>query len=164
MREFTDNNGRTWQISVTVGAVGRVRDATGILIPSLFDDNCRPLAELSADVIQLVNVIFCLCRKQAESSGVSADDFADALGGDALGAAGEAVVRATADFFTSPEQREAAHKALDKMGEIARQWATKATEMVSELNATQVARNYLDCATNTPASSESTPESLLSAN
>ena len=164
MREFKDNSDRTWKLAVSVGAVGRVREATEVLLPALFDDNCKLLAELSADVVKLVTVIFCLCEKQAEAAGVSPEDFADALWGDALGAAGEALLRATADFFTSPEQRAAAHTALDTLREVGKQVTLGTTEMVRNLDVSQLAKNYLGSATNTPASSALTPESLLSAN
>lgn len=164
MREFKDNAENTWKLAVSVGSVNRVREATGVLLTALFDDNCKLLGELSGDVVKLVAVLFCLCQKQAEAAGVTAEDFADALYGDALGAAGEALVRVTADFFTSPEQRSAIHAAIDKMEAIGKQVTAEATALVTSLDVSQLAKSYLDSVTNTPASSESTPETLPLAN
>lgn len=156
MREFKDSAGRKWELVITVGAVGRVQQETGVLLTALFDDGCKVLGELSADVVKLVSAIYCLCRKQAEAACVSAEEFADALGGDTLGAAGEALVRATADFFTSPEQRATAHAMLDKLQEVGQQVTSQATTIVVAVDVAQLVKNYLGSVTNTPASLAST--------
>lgn len=157
MRSFTDTTGRSWNLTVTVLTVKRVREATDVLLTALFDDKCTLLAELSGDLIKLVDVLWVVCEGQAKEAGITPEQFAEGLGGDSLGQAGEALVRATADFFTSPEQRRALHKLLDTMTETARQFTEKTAAMVDELDPSQLAENCLDFVTSGQAKPASTP-------
>lgn len=161
MRSFCDTAGREWKLDITVGAVKRVREQTKVLLPSLFDDQFAPLAELSADCVKLVEVLWAAIEPQAVEKSVTPDQFAEAMGGDSLRLATEALVRATADFFTSPEQRTVLHKSLDLIlataGEFAIQATTKATEILSNLDPAELASNCLDFAMSGQASPASTP-------
>ncbi len=149
MREFQDTAGRTWTLDVTVGSIKRVREATNVILPALFDDNMKPVAELTKDYEKLVNVLWAMCSKQRPD--VDAEQFAESLGGDTLGKATEALVRATADFFTSPEQRAALHKMIDTILETAGKLTNLAGNRVAEILATvdtsQLAASCLDFVT-----------------
>lgn len=157
MRKFTDLKDREWTIDLTVLSVRDVYTATDVLLTGLWADDGKLMAELSTNVLKLVDVLYVLCRKQAETAGVSEDEFAESLGGDSLGEAGEALVRATADFFTSPEQRAALHLAMDKMKEAGTAATTMATKIVGEADANQLAKSFLDSAMNSLESPASTP-------
>lgn len=161
MREFTDNAGRNWKLDINVGAVKRVRESTRIVLPALFDDSFKGLAELAADYIELVDVLWAACQPQAALAGVSAEQFAEGMGGDSLGKATEALARAVADFFTSPEQRQALHKALDLILETAGKMQTlttqAATTTMENLDTDQLAQSCLDFVTSGQARPASIP-------
>lgn len=184
MREFTDTKGRVWKLDVTVAAVKRVREATTVLLPSLFDDSFAGLAGLAADYIKLVDVLWAMCAPQAASMqwtippinpgdepqavvGVNPEQFAEGLGGDALGKATEALARAVADFFTSREQRDAIHSALgmilETSGKVTTLTTQKATEAIASLDTDQLALSCLDFVTSGQAKQEltQTPEQLV---
>ena len=161
MRTFTDTAGREWQLNITVGAVKRVREATDVLLPSLFDDDLTPLGEFVADYIKVVDVLWAVCKPQADAIDINAEQFAESLGNDSLGKATEALVRATIDFFTSPEQRTSLHQTIDKVLATTNQVqilaGAKVTEMLTELDPAQLAQSCLDFATSGQASRELTP-------
>ena len=142
-REFTDSRGMVWNIWLTVGTVSYVRQQTGVLLTGMFADEMKLIMELSTDFEKLVNVLWAACREQADASGITAEEFAQRLGGDALGEAGEALVRATADFFTSPEQRQAIHALLDKLSETATEMAKEATATIQKTESRQMAKSCL---------------------
>ncbi len=159
MREFTDTDKRTWTLDVTVGSIKRVREATGLILPTLFDDGMKPLGEFTKDYEKVVDVHYAMCSRQHPE--VDPMQFADSLGGDTLNQATEALVRATADFFTSQDQRDALHKMIDMLLETAGKMTGLAGSRVSEalknLDTTQLASSCLDFVTSGQASPELTP-------
>lgn len=155
MRSFQDSLGRTWNLTVSVGSIRRVRESTDILLTELFDHRNKVLTDLSADVVKVVDVLWSLCRGQNE--GVDADGFAEGLGGDALGEAWEALVRATADFFTSQEERKAIHLMIDKANQATATTNANLLKAAEEMSASQLVEKYSGSATNGQANAASTP-------
>ncbi len=92
MHTFADNAGRTWTITINVAMVKRVRSVLRVDLFKLLDDGARPLAELLSDPVQLADVLYCLCKEEAEKRNLSDEDFGRALAGDAIGHAAEAFV------------------------------------------------------------------------
>ena len=173
MRGFKDQQGRTWSISVNLRSVKNVREQCDILLTALFDDGAKLLQELSHDYVKIAEVLWILCEGQAadkkwsktvdgksqEKVGVTPDEFGESLGGDSLGEAVEALVRATADFFTSPEQRRVLNKTIDMMMSTGVHAVMMVETMVDEQNPESLAQNFMDSATNgqeSPASTQTT--------
>lgn len=154
MRTFTDTTGHVWSLSVTVRTVKQVKEATDVLLTELFDDDCALLARLSKDVCTLVDIIWVICQSQAEEAGVSEGEFAERLGGDALGDASEAFARAIADFFTSPEQRRGLHAMLNKIQATGREAAGMAADRIEELDPHQMAEGFINFASSTLGTSD----------
>ena len=154
MRTFTDTTGHVWNLSVSVLTVKRVKESTDVLLTELFDNDCALLGRLSKDVCQLVSIIWVICQSQAEQAGVSEDDFAERLGGDALGDASEAFARAIADFFTSPEQRRGLHAILNTLQATGREAAGMAADRIEELDPHQMAAGYINFASSTLGTSD----------
>lgn len=98
MRSFTDLAGRRWSISLNVTAAKRVRDLCGVNLLAVID---KPelLAELSDDVIQLVDVLYVLCKPQCDAEGVTDEQFGESLGGEVIDNATSAFLTALVDFF-----------------------------------------------------------------
>lgn len=159
MRTFKDAGGREWKILVTVDSSMEVRQRTNVVLQRMFDEQCKPMGELAADEEKLVQVLWVLCESQAalkpytdqltgaEKDAMGPRDFAASLLGDALGAAWEALVRSTADFFTSQAQRDAAHLMLDKISEMAATFSTGALGVIQKINGPQTGTSILNFVT-----------------
>jgi len=115
MRTFQDSAGRTWTIAVTVDAVKRVRD---LLKEDLLDIE-RVFPRLLADPILLCDVVYCVCKPQADAERITDVDFARAMAGDVIAHAKAALVEELVDFFPEPSQRETLRLAIRKYDELA---------------------------------------------
>lgn len=114
MRTFQDAAGRTWTVAVNVGTVKRVR---GLLNEDLLDIE-QVLPRLLVDPILLCDVLFCVCKPEADARQISDEDFAAAMAGDVIGRAKEALIGELVDFFHEPSQREALKLALEKQEQL----------------------------------------------
>jgi hypothetical protein len=99
MKTFTDSAGRTWTIALTIDAAKRVKSLLGVNLLELEAGDPPLLTRLGTDVILLCDVIFALVRPQADAAGVSDEQFAAALGGEAILAAQTAFYGELVDFF-----------------------------------------------------------------
>lgn len=99
MQLFKDRHGKDWTVEITIGDVRRVRAATGV-------DLYRFLEKPVEDLVQTIEVIWHLVRKQAEAKGLAEEDFYDSLSGDSLQRAIDAFQLALVDFFQSASLRE----------------------------------------------------------
>ena len=109
MKSFTDNKGRTWTLEVTVATVKRVRALCKVDLNSIveLDKNNKPSAELlerlSSDPVLLVDVLYAVCKPQADKLGVTDEDFGEAMAGDAIEYATSALLEEVINFF--PESK-----------------------------------------------------------
>lgn len=133
MKTFQDNAGRTWTVAINVDAVKRVRD---LLKEDLLDVE-NVLKRLMIDPILLCDVIYCVCKPQADAEKVSDADFARAMAGDVIAQAKTAVVEELVLFSPDPRDRENLGIAVQKFNAM----ATKAKELVkARLNSPALSR------------------------
>ena len=99
MRTFTDSAGRTWTLSLTLDAAKRVRSLLDINLLDLESGEPPLLTRLGTDVILLCDVVFAIVKPQADTAGVSDEEFGAALGGDVILAAQTAFYEELVDFF-----------------------------------------------------------------
>ncbi len=153
MRTFTDNAGREWRLSLNIAEAKRVRDSLAF---DLFDVGTS-IKRLSMDPILLCDVIYVLCREQADERGVSDEDFGRAMAGDAIAAATDALLEEYVDFCPSPRDRANLRRAIET-SEFAR---AKAQDLVERRlsNAKQQIESQLSALGD---GSGSLPESLES--
>ena len=112
MKQFIDNVGRTWGISINVDAIKRVRE---ILSINLLDAVEGKLIErLVGDPILLCDVIFVLCQPEATARNISDEDFGRSMAGDAIDAATTSLLEELVDFFPKT-RRQLLTKALEKL-------------------------------------------------
>jgi len=113
MTSFTDTEGRSWTVQVTVDSIRRVRDLTGVNLAveatggDLFE-------RLAADPVLLCDILYGLVKPEADARGVSDADFGRALAGDVLEGATAALLEGLVGFFPSGRRRLLA-KAVEKM-------------------------------------------------
>jgi len=156
MRTFQDSAGRTWTVAVTVDAVKRVRD---LLKEDLLDIE-RTFPRLLLDPILLCDVVYCVCKPQADAEKVSDVDFARAMAGDSIARAKSALVEELVDFFPEPSQRQTLRLAIEKYGQLNQRAAAlvkaklERTDLPQEIEAALSATG--DSFTNSPESSAST--------
>lgn len=115
MHAFTDNKGRKWEVEINVAVVNRVKRM--IDVDMLDTEGGRFIERISTDPCLLCNVLYCCVHPQATAGDVSDEDFGEALGGDAIEHATDALLKAYVDFFPSRKGQVMA-KALAKVKQI----------------------------------------------
>ena len=123
MRTFKDNKKREWAVDVTVTTVKRVRDLVKVDLTKLVEE--RLIERLVADPVLLCDVVYAVCKPEADAKGISDEEFGSAMRGDAIDAATKALLDDLVDFSPSPGDRanltrilEAARGAMDKAREL----------------------------------------------
>lgn len=114
MRTFKDSADRTWTIGINVFAIKRVKGLLGVDLYSLVDGNFEGLGRLLGDPVSLVDVLFVLCKDEADRLNVSDEDFGRGMGGDSLARATDAFLAEYTDFFPDPRVRAGLSKVLEK--------------------------------------------------
>lgn len=155
MKTFQDNAGRTWTVAINVDAVKRVRD---LLKEDLLDVE-NVLKRLMIDPILLCDVIYCVCKPQADSEKVSDADFARAMAGDVIAQAKTALVEELVLFSPDPRDRENLGIAVQKFNAM----ADRAKELVkARLNSPALSREIEAALSAVGGSFTSLPESSAS--
>jgi hypothetical protein len=134
MHTFTDSAGRTWQVAVTVGAIKRVKGLMGgVDLSDLLGGSPPLLSRLGSDVVLLADVLYALCRPQADALAVTDEQFGAALGGDVIVAAQDVLMEELSDFFRSLRRTEVA-KAIQKQQAVIRAAVTAAEARIEAVN------------------------------
>ena len=121
---FTDTAGRTWDATITVDTVKRLRQLGDIDFLEIVDENAKLIERLTCDPILLVDTIYLVIKPQADDQNVTDEDFGRAMAGDAIADATMALLRSIADFFSNARERAMIHQMLDasvEAGEKARE-------------------------------------------
>ena len=113
MHSFKDSQGRNWDVALTIGAVRRVRDLVDVNLLELEKGEPPLITRIGMDVILLCDVIYAICKPQADDRKVTDEQFGEALGGDAILAAQEAFYGELVDFFRRQHRLEIA-RAVEK--------------------------------------------------
>jgi len=102
---FKDAKGRAWPIRITIASARTVVAEHQIDLLILHNQAAGVFGRLTASPHQIVDVCWTLVRKQAEEHKVTAEDFLDAIDGDAVEAMTEALVDGVIDFFRSNPEK-----------------------------------------------------------
>ncbi len=111
MQTFRDNAGRSWLVAIDVAAIKRVRALLTYDLLTVLDG--KGAAPLTSDPVVLVDVLYVLCKPEADRLGVSDEEFGRALGGDALREATDAFVEALIAFCPNPRDRTRMKRGFD---------------------------------------------------
>lgn len=95
MRFFCDSDGRRWPIKVTVDVIEKVREI-GV---DLGDVTGTTIRTLTNDDVLLVRSLWIICEAAAKTAGVTATQFGEALVGDVIDDAFDALRGSIEDFF-----------------------------------------------------------------
>lgn len=160
-RSFTDEQGRRWIVKITVATLKRVKELTDADLASVVEGEL--LGRLSADPVLLCDVLYAVCKPQAEREQVTDEQFGEALAGDALGAATEALLGAIVDFFPDRTRRDNLLRVLDKSKQVEAEAQAQIGRRIEALDPKQVLEELLQehksggASTSSPASWGSTP-------
>ncbi len=96
MASFKDKNGKEWILALDAPTIKAVRSACTVDLAGLDGAAYEALVN---DAVLLVDVLWVICREQAQRDGVTDVQFGRALVGDAIEAATSAMLESIADFF-----------------------------------------------------------------
>jgi len=134
MKSFTDNAGRLWTLAVNVAAIKRVRAICDVDLNSIVEldaknnPTAKLLERLSTDPVLLVDVLYAVCKEEADSRNVSDEEFGRSMAGDAIEFATAALLDEIIDFFP-----EAKRKVFRRILDATRRFETKTKEALSTL-------------------------------
>lgn len=111
MQTFKDNAGRAWCVTISVDAIKRVRAHLKIDLMAL-DQGL--FEKLISDPILLCDLVYVLCKPEADAQKITDEDFGRSMGGDAIDGATEAVLKELVGFFPSG-RRELIQHAVEKL-------------------------------------------------
>ena len=162
MHSFVDNSRRTWEIAINVAAVKRIRGLLGIDLYALVDDGFKSLSKLVSDPVTLADVLYCLCKDQAERQSITDEDFGRALAGDVITQAADAFVEELIDFFPDARARGSLRKAIEAGKAVRDKILNHAEKILDSIDPETEAQKWINSSGTWPASSASTQDHLPS--
>jgi len=166
MARFSDREGQSWIIDLNTTALKRLR-ANGMDLLAGLDDGTA-ITKMISDPIYLVDMIYLLCKKQADDREISDEDFGVLVGkGDTLEEANKALLEEITLFFRSRGDRskgKAIELAMQKYEQMEDRMLTKAMEKIEDIDLEEIEKRFGESLTNALATSELTREPLPSEN
>jgi hypothetical protein len=111
-------------MSIGTDTVKRVRSLLSVDLMEFVEGTL--MGKLMADVVLFVDVLFVICKPEADARGVTDEQFGQAMSGDVLQAAEEALAEGLFTF-SHPSRREPARTAWEKL----KQLRTRACELAT---------------------------------
>lgn len=137
MKKFIDAQGRYWVVDINVATIKRVKAVAGLNLLEVVDGEL--VEQLSSDPILLCDVLYAVCKPQADREEISDEDFGTGLAGDAISEATKALIEALVEFFPEPRRR-----LLQKAAAKFHQVQTKAFQMIeTKLESTNIESQIL---------------------
>lgn len=153
MKTFNDNAGRTWTVTVNVDAIKRVKSLLSVNLMEAVEG--KLLERLVSDPVLLCDVIYAVCKPEADAKAVSDEDFGRSMAGDAIELATTALLEELCDFFPQ-QRRKLLHKALEKLRKLESMALTAAAD---RLDSPELERQMQDALNGIGGSSGSLPGS-----
>lgn len=155
MQTFSDKNGQAWAFEITVTDVKAIAGETGTDIYAIADDGFEPLGKLLDDPVKVVEVLWVLCKEQAEERALSPESFGRLFSGDVIEQAAEALLSAIIDFFPRARTREAMTKIVNKSRRLRDLLTDEAMEQIEALDVDEEAERLKSTFTKSQGSSGS---------
>ncbi len=103
MQKFIDRRGRVWIVDIDNTTLRRVKALTDVRLLDALDGEL--ITRLSNDPLLLGDVLFAICKPQADQQDVSDESFAEGLAGDAIDDACKALVDGLVAYFPESKRR-----------------------------------------------------------
>lgn len=151
MKTFKDMNGREWNVAIDLNAARRVRDITKFHL--LNPDVGGTVKALGSDIVLLVDVLYSICKPQADAQKISDEEFGRSVDGAQLESALEAIRDGVVDFF--PQSREANTKIFAALKDVQQKLKTQLDQKLDSGEfASSLESELKKYAGNSPGSSE----------
>ena len=168
MRAFTDNAGRKWTVAINVDAIKRVRGLLDIDLLEMVEGTL--VEKLMRDPVLLCDVLYVVCKPEADEKGVSDEEFGRAMAGDVIEQATKALLEELVDNSPSPKERAnlqriltATWEAIDRTRDVMTGKLDKdALERIGTLAVARAEAQMAEALEAAGISSGSVPESLES--
>lgn len=124
-KTFKDGKSREWTLSFNIGIVREIKNTIGV---DFGDMQGGALIMLANDHAKFAMLLWMLCEKQADASGIDEVDFAESLDADAIESAELCLEGAIVSFTRAPmraavkEAMDSAAKAQAAQAEVIRDW------------------------------------------
>jgi hypothetical protein len=112
MKTFNDNAGRTWTVAINVDAIKRVKSLLSVNLLDAVEG--KLIEQLVSDPVLLCDVLYVLCKPEADTKQVTDEEFGRAMAGDAIDTATTCLLEELVDFFPQAK-RQVLAKALAKL-------------------------------------------------
>lgn len=126
MKTFTDNTDRSWNIEINVAVVKRVRDLADVDLLEIVEG--KLIERLIRDPILLCDIVYAVCKLQADDRDVTDEEFGRSMAGDAIEHATSALLEELVSFCPSPRDRknlgrvlEATNRVMDRARDLVEQ-------------------------------------------
>lgn len=119
---FTDTAGRIWAAGIDTTTIKRVRSLLCIDLMTFLEGEL--MGRLMSDVVLFVDVLYAVCKPEADARGITDEQFGQAMSGEVLQAAEEALAEGLFSI-SHPSRREASRKVWEK----AKALRARATEL-----------------------------------
>ena len=101
MQKFVDRAGRIWIVDIDNTTLRRVKTLTGVHLLEAIDGDL--VTRLSTDPLLLGDVLFAICKPQADQQQITDEAFGEGLAGNSIDDATSALLEALIGYF--PESR-----------------------------------------------------------
>jgi hypothetical protein len=136
MQTFTDTAGRVWPLAISTHTVKRVRTLLSVDLMEFVEGSL--MGKLMGDVVLFVDVLYAICKPEVDARNLTDEQFGQAMSGDVLLAAEEALAESLFSI-SHPSRRPAARTAWEK----AKQLRERASELaVVRLNDPAIERRF----------------------
>lgn len=159
MRFFVDNAGRTWTVTVNVDAIKRVRGLLNVDLLEIIEGAL--IDKLIRDPVLLCDVVYAVCKPEADARDVTDEEFGRAMAGDAIEHATTALLEELVAFCPSPRDRAnlgrilaATWRMMDRARDLIEQ---RLDSGILEKLGEQALARAMSSSGDAPASAESTP-------
>lgn len=115
MQTFTDTAGRVWSLAIGTDTIKRVRTLLSVDLMEFVEGTL--MGKLMSDVVLLVDVLYAACKQEADARGITDEQFGQAMSGDVLAAAEEALAESLFSI-SHPSRRQAARAAWEKAKQL----------------------------------------------
>ena len=139
MPSFLDASGREWNVTITVEELAAVKDSLDVHLTKLVDEDITKLFALVADPIECVNVLWVICKSQAEARGIDQKQFARGFAGESFELAGRCLIRAVFNFF-QPSRRDPLIRLVEKTEQAMDQAMAQAAKKIDEISTDTIAK------------------------
>ncbi len=127
MQKFLDRRGRVWVVDIDNTTLKRVKLLTDVRLLDAIDQGSDVVARLSTDPLLLGDVLYAICKPQADSQQISDEAFAEGIAGDVIDEGVKAVIDALVAYCPESKRR-LLRKSADKQKVI----ETRGLELIEQ--------------------------------